>query len=796
MMQILRIVEGTPAIVAPQLAWQLAVAIAVVKFMQMILSIHYRCLMNRMAFRIRCAVVAALFRKSTSLSTGGKATYSSGEIVNMMSNDANRCQNLMNQINNLWMLPINFTIALYLLVDLVGPAAFSGLALVGVVIPPLMTYWMKASQRIQKAKMAETDKRSRQITEIMSGIRIIKFMSWEQRFIDRVKETRDKEIKLQFKGQLLSAGLSAVYSTMPIAMLILILGIYGSSGGEFKPSIVFTALTLMDMVRGPLITISQVLNAILVDGKTAVDRITAFLNSNDWDDYVDASQYKKGQSTVVWKGVTLAHPHPEESIWKKTDSRETISAVVWSACVPKCIQRFLLWCYDTIFRCCCCCCCLRKSCCRKQPKANQDQDAKGDKANKEDDASSSDKLGQGTFDAPKDTNRGPCLFDINCEIHDGLTCIVGRVGSGKSSLILSILGEIDKVRGSISVRGKISYAAQSACVINATVKENILYGNDYDEARYRKVIKVCALKQDIKNLEAGDATQIGEKGISLSGGQRQRVGLARAVYADADIYILDDPLSAVDAHTGKHIFDKCIKGMLKNKTVILPTHSLSFLDQADSIIVLDDGVIAEHGSYSELLSHGKSFAKMMNDFAILETDPLDEELESSSDFAAVTELRNVLLSPGNEDGEDGPMSPISPADDDSPVKDGAGILMETEERVKGGVKSDVYWYYLKLGGWTMWFMVFCHLIKRSCGIFQNYTMSRWTVMDTSFVIGWNSNWGDMDMLKYYLTIYSMTALLNVTFGNITSVIICRIGLRIAKRLHEKLLSHVMKAPVK
>ena len=143
-MQILRIVEGTEAIVPAAEAWKLAIAMAVAKFAQMVLDIHYRCLMNRVAFRIRCSVVAALFRKSTSLSTGGKATYSSGEIVNMMSNDANRCQSLMMQINNLWMLPINFSIALWLLVDLIGPSAFAGLALVAIVIPPLMTYWMKA----------------------------------------------------------------------------------------------------------------------------------------------------------------------------------------------------------------------------------------------------------------------------------------------------------------------------------------------------------------------------------------------------------------------------------------------------------------------------------------------------------------------------------------------------------------------------------------------------------------------------------------------------------------------------
>ena len=151
-----------------------------------------------------------------------------------------------------------------------------------------MSYWMKASQRIWKKKMKMTDERSKQITEIMSGIRIIKFMSWEDRFMDKVRVTRDKEIKLQIKNQMLSALLSAVYSSLPILMIVIVLGLYGVNGGVFSPSIVFTAMSLMDMVRGPLITISTTLNAILVDGKTAVDRVSKFLNMEVRRQYIAA----------------------------------------------------------------------------------------------------------------------------------------------------------------------------------------------------------------------------------------------------------------------------------------------------------------------------------------------------------------------------------------------------------------------------------------------------------------------------------------------------------------------------
>ena len=240
----------------------------------------------------------------------------------------------------------------------------------------------------------------------------------------------------------------------------------------------------------------------------------------DWNDYVNVEAYKKGKPTVVWKNVTLKHPQPAESIWNKDEARMDVTAALVNCCVPKCVQK------------CCRACCapvrLLCRCCRAKPKAEDKSDANDDK------------------DEEKNTDRGPCLYDLNLEAQDGqLLCVVGKVGSGKSSLVLSILGEIDKVSGSVHLGGKVSYAAQSAAVINATVRENILYGNELDTKRYRKVIRACALQEDIRNLEAGDQTQIGEKGISLSGGQKQRIGLARAIYAEADVYLLDDPLSAV-----------------------------------------------------------------------------------------------------------------------------------------------------------------------------------------------------------------------------------------------------------
>uniref|UniRef100_A0A3B3TXC5 ABC-type glutathione-S-conjugate transporter n=1 Tax=Poecilia latipinna TaxID=48699 RepID=A0A3B3TXC5_9TELE len=215
----------------------------------------------------------------------------------------------------------------------------------------------------------------------------------------------------------------------------------------------------------------------------------------------------------------------------------------------------------------------------------------------------------------------PCLKRINVRVPRGsLVAVVGHVGSGKSSLLSAMLGETEKRSGQVTVKGSVAYVPQQAWIQNATVQDNILFGRDKLKTWYQRVLEACALLPDLDILPAGDATEIGEKGLNLSGGQKQRVSLARAVYRKADVYLLDDPLSAVDAHVGQHIFDRVIgpKGVLRDKTRILVTHGMSFLPQADLILVLADGKITESGSYQELLGRHGAFADFIHTFASTE----------------------------------------------------------------------------------------------------------------------------------------------------------------------------------
>uniref|UniRef100_A0A8B9TQV0 ABC-type glutathione-S-conjugate transporter n=1 Tax=Anas platyrhynchos TaxID=8839 RepID=A0A8B9TQV0_ANAPL len=225
----------------------------------------------------------------------------------------------------------------------------------------------------------------------------------------------------------------------------------------------------------------------------------------------------------------------------------------------------------------------------------------------------------GTFCWSKEMS--PCLRRIDLTVPQGsLIAIVGQVGAGKSSLLSALLGELEQMDGCVTMKGTAAYVPQQAWIQNASVEDNILFGNEMDEAWFNSVVDACALQPDLESFPAGQKSEIGEKGINISGGQKQRVNLARAVYQKASIYLLDDPLSAVDAHVGQHIFEHVLgpNGLLKNKTRVLVTHTISILHQVDNIVVLVDGMISEIGSYQELLQRNGAFAEFLHSHSTAE----------------------------------------------------------------------------------------------------------------------------------------------------------------------------------
>ena len=268
------------------------------------------------------------------------------------------------------------------------------------------------------------------------------------------------------------------------------------------------------------------------------------------------------------------------------------------------------------------------------------------------------------------------LQDIEFTAQSGsLTVITGPVGSGKSTLLSAISGELQDSNGTISYDGTLVYVPQLAWVFSGTIRENILFGEPYDETKYTRIIDACALKEDIQQFPDCDQTIVGERGEVLSGGQRARVSLARAVYADVDLYLLDDPLSAVDFKVGQQIFDKCIKGLLGHKTLVITSHQEQHMQEADSVIILYKGRVLQTGSFTELKEKG-----------ILNTtvDPLYKKLgENKSQNSTDRE---------NEEKDIGNFGRIV-----SQTNEAHGLQILKEDRVIGVVSSKTYWNYFRSG---------------------------------------------------------------------------------------------------
>lgn len=259
------------------------------------------------------------------------------------------------------------------------------------------------------------------------------------------------------------------------------------------------------------------------------------------------------------------------------------------------------------------------------------------------------KIRDGTFSWDRHAGKN-ALEDINFSASKGeLTCIVGRVGAGKSSFLQALLGDLWKVKGEVVVHGQTAYVAQQPWVMNATVKENIVFGHRFDAAFYQKCVNACALKEDFAQLPDGDETEVGERGISLSGGQKARLTLARAVYARADIYLLDDCLSAVDQHVGRHLIENVLgaNGLLKGKTRILATNSIPVLMEADYICLIRDNKIIERGTYNQLLAMKGEIANLIKTANSSDSSAESETISSSSSTSTST-----IIDPDQPDEEE------------------------------------------------------------------------------------------------------------------------------------------------
>jgi ATP-binding cassette, subfamily C (CFTR/MRP), member 1 len=728
----------------------------------------------RVGMHLRAAVTTVVYEKSLRLSNESKQAATAGEITNLMSTDARKLLDVTTYLQTLWSGPLQICISMVLLYQLLGPSALVGLAVMLLMIP-INAFVARFQSRFQTQLMSVKDERVRMMNETLGGIRVIKFFAWEDSFRQRIEAIREREMGALSRVRYLDALSTFFWVTTPILVSLASFSSFVLLGNELTNEIIFPSIALFNILRFPVAMLPRVITNV-VGARVSWLRIERFLGMSELESLSD-SNYERSHDAVVSlrdddDTPVIEFDHASFRWSVPPDGKEDAG-------------------YDD------------KEDAGYDDKEDAGYDDKEDAGYDDDGVDDAPIAMSSSAAAAADT-----LCDITLAVRPGqLVVVVGEVGAGKSSLLAAALGDMDRSEGRVSVRGSIAYVAQTAWIKNETLQTNVLFGSTYDAAHYADTVRVCALGPDIEMLPGGNQCEIGEKGINLSGGQKQRIAIARAVYSDADVYLFDDPLSAVDIHVGKHIYEHCILGALAGKTRVLVTHQLYTLQRADVIVCMRDGRISETGTYAELIEAGLDFFSLIDEHGDVDVDEQQQQQHddggadglatSSIDAKKVDDDDNDNDGNGGDDGDD-------PFADEKKRKQAAqdeedGQLIGKEERDVGDVDRRVYWAYVRsMGVLVALLIVLFPALTQSFSIGSNYWLKYWAEQldvpdagadeEQAYALnGHTQNW--------FLTFYAAISLMAGVSTFAGAALLAFGGVRAAGRIHRATLRCVFGTPV-
>lgn len=646
--------------------------------------------------RIRVAMCHMIYRKALRLSNSAMGKTTTGQIVNLLSNDVNKFDQVTIFLHFLWAGPLQAIGVTILLWVEIGISCLAGLAIL-VILLPLQSCIGKLFSSLRSKTAAFTDARIRTMNEVITGMRIIKMYAWEKSFADLITNLRKKEISKILGSSYLRGMNMASFFIANKVILFVTFTTYVLLGNKITASHVFVAMTLYGAVRLTVTLFFPSAIERVSEAVVSVRRIKNFL-------LLDELPERKAQEPS--DGKAIVHVQDFTAFWDKALDTPTLQGLSFTA-----------------------------------------------------------RPGE-------------------------LLAVVGPVGAGKSSLLSAVLGELPPTSGLVSVHGRIAYVSQQPWVFSGTVRSNILFGRKYEKERYEKVIKACALKKDLQLLEDGDLTVIGDRGATLSGGQKARVNLARAVYQDADIYLLDDPLSAVDAEVGKHLFQLCICQTLHEKITILVTHQLQYLKAASHILILKDGEMVQKGTYTEFLKSGVDFGSLLK--------KENEEAEPSPVPGTPT-LRNRTFSEASIWSQQSSRPSLKDGVPDAQDAENTQAAQPEESRSEGRIGFKAYKNYFSAGAswFFIIFLVLLNLMGQVFYVLQDWWLSHWANRQGALNDTKNANGnvtGTLD-LSWYLGIYTGLTAVTVLFGIARSLLVFYVLVNASQTLHNRMFESILKAPV-
>ncbi|XP_026086887.1 multidrug resistance-associated protein 5-like [Carassius auratus] len=714
----------------------------------------------RTGTRLRGAILTLAFHKILRLRSLREKTM--GELINMCSSDGQRMFEAAAVGSLLAGGPLVAVLGMAYNLSVLGPTSLLGSA-VFILFYPTMMFSSRLTAYFRRKGVAVTDQRVQKMNEILNYIKFIKMYAWVKAFSQAVRRIRDEERQILEKTGYFQ---SITVGVAPIVVVIASVATFSTHmllGYDLTAAQAFTVVTVFNAMTFALkVTPFSVKS--LSEASVAIDRFKSLfmmaevkmireLPSNP------SIAIEMTGASLAWEtGGHSAQPTPRGTPYVGLGMRG----------------------------------CRKKRRQRDDPKHHGmlEEETHGRLLNDVpvDMASSPDEQ---TLQVPTISQRlQRTLHCIDLSIQKGkLVGVCGSVGSGKTSLISAILGQMTLLEGTVAVNGDFAYVAQQAWILNASFRDNILFGKEMEEERYQAILSACCLRSDLAILPNADLTEIGERGANLSGGQRQRISLARALYSNRDIYILDDPLSALDAHVGNHIFNNAIRKHLRGKTVIFVTHQLQYLVDCDDVIFMRDGSITEQGSHEDLMNLNGDYAAIFNNLQLGET-PFIEVPNKNSGSSLKKPLENKKAGSVKKE---------------KPANQGDGQLMQVEERGKGSVPWAVYKVYIQaLGGWSVFlFILALFVLNVGSTAFSNWWLSYWIKQgsgNTTVQVGNSSvlseSMRDNPLMQHYAAVYTMSMGIMLLLKLLRGIVFIKGTLRASSRLHDELFQKILRSPMK
>ena len=754
-----------------------------------------------MAFKSSSEFQCLLFEKLLKVSPSSmKERAETGEVTNFMQIDAHRLTFLMMSSPELLTIPTNLIGYSYMLFKFFGISFIFGIITLFLFMFVNFLF-SKKFKKLQKRQMALKDKRMKKITETFNNIKILKLYSWEEEFKDKIDLAREDELQNleeRFNVQNLN---QTIQWFAPVATAVVSIGTYQYFHSVLKIEDIMTSLRIFNSLQGPIRMIPGLINN-FNEVAISMKRIQKYLFQDEInpgnvikkDKYMDLNNLsiKIENGNYSWgvpptslaeikmqdlksRGISLDMKRDGKHFGRKKEKRRNPSSspIELSTEINK-GQDYTKF-TDEI------------STDDSNISTSSEKEEKKDKLfEKVENIDLEGGLGisENNQGKKKVNPLQPILKNINFEIKQGeFVCIIGEVGCGKSSLLQAILNNmLSLARGSkIYVNGSISYVSQIPWIRNATIKDNILFYQPYNEEKYNKVIELSQLRHDLEIFEAGDLTEIGEKGVNLSGGQKARISIARALYSDKDIYMFDDPISALDANVGMKVMKNCIIKHLSGKTRILVTHALQYVSFSDRIIYMNNGEIKWMGTYEEIKEQDffkVFYEKMKKESEKGENPKLQRKTskEKREEF-----LRRDSNDEMNEIKENEKEKPPQKELNTGKIKK----LIQEEVKEQGKVKLSVYKDFLiKIGGLlTITLMLVLMIIMDTSRSAQDIWLGYWTEHQ------------EQSKNIIYFIIYSLFGVVGCAFTYCKLKVQSNSNIKASRSIHKEMVESLIRAPI-